>query len=162
MNQLEQGFTLVEIMIAIFVLSIGFLAAASMQISAVNKTSCANRITEAANLAQSKLEELMALQYTAGLTDPDLIDDKATVEGSEPYTDSNGNGLWDYKEPYIDSNNNGLWDAAHVDPNSQPGYNIGWSIFDNTPATLEKYIRVYVTQLDNKRITMLTCIKSRE
>ena len=105
---------------------------------------------------------LADLVRRAGDMDPELIDDKATVEGSEAYTDSNGNGLWDYKEPFIDSNNNGTWDAAHVDPNSQPGYTVGWSVFDNTPATSKKYIRVYVTRLDNKRTTMLTCIKARE
>ncbi len=161
-NQSEKGFTLVEVMVAIVVLSIGFFAVGSMQIAAVTTNSSANHITEATNLAQSRLEELMALEYSRISTDPDLIDDAATAGGSESYTDSNGNGLRDEKEPYADSNNNGVWDAAHVDPNPPPGYAITWSVLDNTAGSPEKYIRVYVTRHDNKRTIMLSCIKSRE
>ena len=73
----ERGFTLVEIMVAVVVLSIGLLASASMQLSAVHVNSSANGMTAATNLAQSRLEELMALQYTLAFTDPDLIGDDA-------------------------------------------------------------------------------------
>jgi len=161
-SQFEKGFTLVEIMVAIVVLSIGFFAAASMQISAVSTNSSANHITEATNLAQSRLEELMALECSRISTDPDLIDDAETAGGPESYTDSNGNGLRDEKEPYTDSNSNGVWDAAHVDPNPPSGYTITWSVLDNTTGSPEKYIKVYVTRHDNKRTVVLSCIKSRE
>ena len=161
-GQSEEGFTLGEIMVAIVVLSIGFFAAASMQISAVSTNSSANHITEATNLAQNRLEELMTLEYSVHFTDPDLIDDVETAKGPEPYTDSNGNGLRDEKEPYTDSNNNGVWDAAHVDPNPPPGYTVTWSVLDNTTGSPEKYIRVYVTRHDNNRTVMLSCIKSME
>jgi len=146
-SQFEKGFTLVEIMVAIVVLSIGFFAAASMQISAVSTNSSANHITEATNLAQSRLEELMALECSRISTDPDLIDDAETAGGPESYTDSNSNGVWD---------------AAHVDPNPPSGYTITWSVLDNTTGSPEKYIKVYVTRHDNKRTVVLSCIKSRE
>lgn len=158
----EPGFTLVETMAAIVVLSIGFLAAASMQISAVNANSSANRMTNAINLAQSRLEELMALEYSQVLADPDLTDDNDMIEEFEPYTDLNGNGLRDFKEPYTDSNGNGVWDAAHVDPNPPPGYMITWSVTDNMPTELAKYIRIFVTEHGSGRTLVLTGIKSRE
>jgi prepilin-type N-terminal cleavage/methylation domain-containing protein len=161
-SHFKKGFTLVEIMVAIVVLSIGFFAASSMQISAVSTNSSANHITEATNLAQSRIEELMALEYSRISTDPDLIDDAATAGGPESYNDSNGNGLRDEKEPYTDSNSNGVWDAAHVDPNPPSGYTITWSVLDNTTGSPEKYLRVYVTRHDNKRTIMLSCIKTRE
>ncbi len=160
-NLSPRGFTLVEIMVAVVILSIGLLAVASMQVSAVNTTASANSTTEATNLAQIKLEELMALQYAPLFTDPDLICDAAIAGAAEPYTDSNGNEIWDFGEPYVDSNSNGIWDAAHVDLNPPPGYIITWSVIDNRPIELAKYIRIYVTQKSNKKTILFTCIKSQ-
>ncbi len=194
-RRLQKGFTLVEIMVAVVILSIGLLAVASMQVSAVNTTSSANSTTEATNLAQIKLEELMACQYTRLFTDPDLICDAAitgaiepytdtdgvlgysagdmfvdwngdgvrnNAKGGEPYTDSNGNEIWDFGEPYVDSNSNGIWDAAHVDPNPPPGYIITWSVIDNRPINHAKFIRIYVTKKSKEKTILFTCIKSRE
>ena len=160
-RQRERGFTLVEIMVAIVVLSIGLLASASMQLSAVHVNSSANGMTAATNLAQSRLEELMALQYTQAFTDPDLIGDDAVGGTLEPFTDSNFNGLWDFGESYVDSNGNKVWDAAHVDPNPPPGYTITWSVIDNRPVKHAKFIRMYVTGHDKKKTILLTCIKPR-
>lgn len=160
-RQWEQGFTLVEIMVATVILSIGLLASASMQLSAVHVNSSANGMTAATNLAQSSLEELMALQYTQVFTDPDLISDEAVGGTLEPFTDSNSNGLWDFGESYVDSNGNSVWDAAHVDPNPPPGYTITWSVIDNRPVEHVKLIRMYVTQNDKKKTVLLSCIKSR-
>lgn len=157
----ENGFTLIEIMIAIVVLSIGFLASASMQLLAVDVNSSANCITEATNLAQRKLEEVMARQYTHVFTDPDLIND-ATAGSFELFSDINGNGLWDFGESYVDSNGNGFWDGAHVDLNPPPGYVISWSVIDDKPVPFAKHIRMYVSQRNKKNTILLTCIKPRE
>ena len=161
-QQSERGFTLVEIMVATVILSIGLLASASMQLSAVHVNSSANSMTAATNLAQSSLEELMAFQYTQAFTDPDLIGDEAVGGTLEPFTDSNSNGLWDFGESYVDSNGNSVWDAAHVDPNPPPGYIITWSVIDNRPVEHAKLIRMYVTQNDKKKTVLFSCIKPRE
>ncbi len=157
----ERGFTLVEIMVATVILSIGLLASASMQLSAVHVNSSANGMTAATNMAQSRLEELMALQYTQAFTDPDLIGDEAVGGTLESFTDSNSNGLWDFGESYVDSNGNSVWDAAHVDPNPPPGYTITWSVIDNRPVENAKFIRMYVTRNDKKKTVLLSCVKSR-
>jgi len=55
----EKGFTLLEVIIAMAILSVGLLAIGYMQITAIDTNSTANRITEGTTLAQDKLEELI-------------------------------------------------------------------------------------------------------
>ena len=160
LDRFDMGFSLVEVMVAVVFLSIGFFAAASMQIRAVDTHSSAMHMSEAAHVAQGKLEELMALEYSPTFIDPHLWDDRAMATFGEPFTDQNGNSLWDLKEPYADSNANGLWDPAHLDPSPPSGYTVSWSVFDDVSGNMEKYIRVYVTRHDNQKTTVLTCIRS--
>ncbi len=54
----EAGFTLIEAMIAMFILTISLLALAQLMIVSLDKTQFANYDAKAVNLAQSKLEEL--------------------------------------------------------------------------------------------------------
>ena len=66
----EKGFTMLEVLVAISILSFGLLSLASMQVAAINGNSGANRLTEATTWAQDKLEDLMALPGThADLSD---------------------------------------------------------------------------------------------
>ena len=81
----DKGFTLVEVVIALSILSIGLLAIASMQILAIHVNSTANNMTEGTTWAQDKLEELLALPFT----DSDLVDSNATVGTGTPYTEPN-------------------------------------------------------------------------
>jgi type IV pilus modification protein PilV len=59
----EDGFTLLEVIIAISLLMVGLLAVASMQVGAINGNADANRMTEATTLVQDRMEELMARSY---------------------------------------------------------------------------------------------------
>lgn len=54
----ESGFTLIEVMIAIIVFSIGLLAVALMQLKAINSNSQAQRLTEGAVQAQQLIEQI--------------------------------------------------------------------------------------------------------
>ena len=66
----EQGFTLIEIMIALVIFSIGLLGIAIMQINAINGNASARMSTEAATHAQDQIERLLGLPYThADLSD---------------------------------------------------------------------------------------------
>jgi prepilin-type N-terminal cleavage/methylation domain-containing protein len=60
----EKGFTLLEVIIAMAILSVGLLAVGYMQITAIDSNSTANRITEGTTLAQDKLEELITHRMT--------------------------------------------------------------------------------------------------
>ena len=80
----HRGFTLVEVLIAMFVLAFGILAVGSMQVTSIQQNARANRMTEAGILARDRLEKLMALAY---LTPPQPTDTgltAGTYEDPEP------------------------------------------------------------------------------
>jgi len=57
----QQGFSLVEVLVAILLLTVGLLALAQMQTRAVASNAFGNQLTQATFLAQDKLEELRLL-----------------------------------------------------------------------------------------------------
>lgn len=59
----EKGFTMIEVIIAISVLTIGILAVSSMQVSAIRGNSFAGRQSEGTTIALDRLEKLMSLSY---------------------------------------------------------------------------------------------------
>jgi type IV pilus assembly protein PilV len=59
----EAGFTLLEVMIAITILTVGLLAVAGMQTAAIRGNDNAYRVTEGTTWAQNRLELLIALPY---------------------------------------------------------------------------------------------------
>ena len=62
----EGGFTLIEVLIAMAILTIGLLAVATMQVSAIHGNKTGNEISRATFLAQDKLEELKTSTNTTG------------------------------------------------------------------------------------------------
>jgi prepilin-type N-terminal cleavage/methylation domain-containing protein len=59
----EKGFTLVEVMIAVMVLAVAFLAMYQMQAMAVRGNETGNQVTIATVLAQDKMEEIRNTAY---------------------------------------------------------------------------------------------------
>ena len=68
--QKESGFTLLEVILAISILTIGLLAVASMQISAVQGNNFSRSVTESSDRLQDTIEELLATNFS-GVTDTD-------------------------------------------------------------------------------------------
>ena len=69
----ERGFSIIEVMIAISILSIGILALASMQVAAMRGNSYAGSVTEGSTWALDHIEKLMNLPWDdASLQDADL------------------------------------------------------------------------------------------
>jgi len=67
----EGGFTLLEVIVAVSILTFGLLAVASMQLTAIHGNYNASDITEGTTVAQDRLEELMGLTYGhSDLSDP--------------------------------------------------------------------------------------------
>ncbi len=60
----SNGFTLIEVMIAILILSVGMMAMALLQISAIRGGAFANQMTQAAIDGQDKIEELRNTNYS--------------------------------------------------------------------------------------------------
>ncbi len=66
----NRGFTLLEVLFALAIFSIGILAIAGMQISSINGNSAARMQTEATTLAVERLEQLSARPYDHADLDP--------------------------------------------------------------------------------------------
>jgi len=58
------GFTLIEVLMAMAVLTIGLLAIGSMQISSINGNSTGKMTSQAASFASDQMERLLALNFT--------------------------------------------------------------------------------------------------
>ena len=67
MNQ-QKGFTLIEILIAMSLLSIGFLGAASLTVGIIKGNYHAKSTTTAIILAQDKLEQMKHIGYTPAVS----------------------------------------------------------------------------------------------
>ena len=73
----EKGFTLLEVIIAISILTIGLLAVASMQVSAIKGNTLSFGVTEATTWAGDQMEKLMIMPYDPDpYADDDPLDDR--------------------------------------------------------------------------------------
>ncbi len=57
-NNTQNGFSLIELLIAMAILALAMLAAASMQFNSVRNNTSGNMVTQANMLAKAKMEEL--------------------------------------------------------------------------------------------------------
>jgi prepilin-type N-terminal cleavage/methylation domain-containing protein len=79
----EAGFGLIELLIAMTVLSVGILALFAMFESGIRSTTRASTVTTAAALADKEMEGYRAIKYTSiGLPDDQVV---AAVTSSPPY-----------------------------------------------------------------------------
>ena len=63
----HDGFTIIEVVIAMAIFAIGILAVASLQVATINGNSSARKTTDAVTLAENRLETMMNVPY-AGIT----------------------------------------------------------------------------------------------
>jgi len=67
----EDGFTLIEVLIALTIFAVGLLAVAAMQNSAILMNSNAGKLTHLSTWGMDKMEELSSLPYFDADLDPD-------------------------------------------------------------------------------------------
>jgi prepilin-type N-terminal cleavage/methylation domain-containing protein len=119
----QNGFTIVEVMIAIVILSIGMLAAWALQFSSTRGNTSSRNLTLSASCASDRLEQLIQLPYAHA--------DLSAVNPHTPAQDADG----------IDNNFNGEIDeAGETGP-----LRISWQVTDDTPIPQTKTIRVDVS-----------------
>jgi len=125
-----QGYSLIEVLIALAVFAVGILAVFSMQISATSGNALARGLTENYTAATDKVEELLALPY-----------DHANLDtANSPFTPAqSGDG--------IDNDGDGL-----VDEGGETGHlTINWQVWDSTLWGQDiKSVRVTVTSAVNR------------
>lgn len=165
----NDGFSLVEIMIALVIFSLGILAVGAMQITSVYGNTKSRMVSDAANAATDFMENLLARDYQHPLliddddgkdeTDSDANTYDAARDGTEEDADNNG----------TDDNggNFGLDDTVNPDGHSfsaDGNYEIFWNIAVDYPRNGVKTVKVTVnwTERGDAKSLSLTNIKAQE
>ena len=134
----NEGLTLLEVLVAIAILSFGLLAVATMQGSSIKGNSQAIGTTEAITLAQDKLEKLMRLPYNdADLTDTD--NDGTSQDADDDGDDDDGGNFG--LDKTVDGAENPIADRSDL---SNPRYKLYWNIAVDEPIANVKTIRIIV------------------
>jgi type IV pilus assembly protein PilV len=130
----QQGFTLVEVMIAMFILGVALMTLITMQVTGIRGNSTASRISTAADRGSSQVEAIFGMSYD--------LEPRLTAAMAANYTAA---------------------DANHKLPVSADGYSIYWNVVNDQPLPNLKSIQVIINRLDQgqaKSITM-NYIKSK-
>jgi len=127
----ENGYTLIEVLVAIAIFAIGILAVLQMQLSAINGNAMARKLTDNYTWAARRAEELMSLPYD----DPTLTDtggNFVTVAQDADGIDNDGDG--------------------RIDETGETGYvQMFMKVQDDTPSTGLKTVTVRITSSGRKR-----------
>ena len=118
----NKGFTITEVMIALAIFSIGFLAYSGLQISATKSNTKSRWLTQAVTCATDRVEQLLDLPYTHA----DLDNGKHTLP-----EDADG----------IDNNSDGRID----EPSESGPLNFNWTVTDNAPLANVKTVNISIT-----------------
>ncbi len=130
----QDGFTLIEVIIALFVLTIGILGVFAMQGAAINGNSVASQMTQAATLGGDRLETLMTLPYN---------DINSLQDVSDTGANAGATGL---------GNTDETGKVADYGPFIQDSFTIFYNIADNYPIFGTKTMRVIIRRIDNKTV----------
>jgi prepilin-type N-terminal cleavage/methylation domain-containing protein len=141
----ESGFTLIESMVALAVLSIGIVVMYAMQTGSVRGNYLAQNITTASAWAVERMEEINGLDY-----DDDLLDDRNNDGTGQ---DTNGNGKDDDDDVLgavdnilnfgLDQNTTATADFTNTDLS---GFTMHYNIAVDHPLEKMKIIRVIVVR----------------
>jgi prepilin-type N-terminal cleavage/methylation domain-containing protein len=117
----NSGFTLIEILIAMVILSVALLSMASTTVSVIKGNQVSDRVTEAVTLAQDTIEELRNKNFYLGTNGTlEAADNTATGDDSVLGTDddpishelkNSNTGNDAFKPPPSDSDESGIADA---------------------------------------------------
>lgn len=132
----QNGFTLVELLIALVIFAVGILGVATMQVTSIKGNSKGRQVSEASNVAADRLEMFMSLSYN----DAALADGTGTNDGiaglddlspSDGVSDGDGDGVND----------------------------IFWNIAVDSPLPNTKTIKVFVDPPGSAKNVEMTYIK---
>jgi prepilin-type N-terminal cleavage/methylation domain-containing protein len=84
----EKGFTLVELLIALFIFSIGIVGAAKLHVAAISGNAYSMQMTTAMNVAHVAAEQLQDNDFTVTQVTDDILtsDPLETTEGAQVHT----------------------------------------------------------------------------
>jgi len=82
----NRGFTLIEVLVAVFLLTVALLGTAALTTTVIKGNSLSQRSTTATTLAKDKLEELKARSFTSLSGGTDSWNAEGTTGGTAYYT----------------------------------------------------------------------------
>jgi len=123
----NKGFTLIEVLITMAILSIGILAVAAMQITSTKVNSSSRRITEATALAETQIERLIQLPYDH--------DDLNPV--NNPHGGPQGAYTVNWNAAEVDLDSDGANDSKTID------LTVSWSYFGDRHLSIQYIIPKY-------------------
>lgn len=137
-TRLSQGFTLLEIMVAVLIFSFGLLGMSGMHITAIRMNAAAHLTTQLATVAQEQMEDLLVQPYDAPIfTDTEPLVGRATTycvlyprEGLKPCK-TTAPSLSQGLRPYCritQQSDNGAECSDRAFPPPTSGYKILWKV----------------------------------
>lgn len=139
----QNGFTIIELLIALVIFTVGILGVATMQTTSIKGNSKGRLISEASNVAADRIERILSLPYN----DPSLADTDG--DGTDQADDESNYGLDDLENPdgSADSNGDGTDD-------------IFWNIAVDHPLKNTKTIKIFVKPRGAGDFIEMTYIKT--
>jgi len=125
-DKAEKGFSLIEVLIALAIFSIGILAVTSLQVSASLQSRNSSEITEASAIASNQMEELMLRPFDHNDLDPAL----------NPHTLSSGKYGIQWTVTASDLNSDTINDSKTVD------MTVSWNKF-NSMGSNQRQVRMF-------------------
>jgi prepilin-type N-terminal cleavage/methylation domain-containing protein len=134
----QEGFTLVEALVAIVIFAIGIIGCYTMQMNSIGSSIQANTMTTSSTWATYAIENLLALEY-----DNNLLKNSSgnAVDGRVDLDDTNKAG--DTPDGYWQVRKAGKVEQA---ADADALYTIYWNVVDDYPLTNTKQIRVNVVR----------------
>jgi len=142
---LEDGFSLIEVLVALTIFAIGLLALASMQMTAINGNAISQRLTTETSVAEGVMEWLQSLPAT------DPIFDTATTAAqvTNPPFDANGK---------VNLKGGGVLTATYdIIPDPPPGTGSGW--FPASVVRINVNVTSSVSSMSPVRLTSLKWVR---
>jgi len=93
----SKGFSLVEVLVALFILSIALLALAGLMVTTTRNNSFGSNMTEAATFAQDKVEELKVSSWGSVVSGADARTGSTGISYARTWTvtdNANGTQRW--------------------------------------------------------------------
>jgi type IV pilus assembly protein PilV len=129
----QQGFSLIEVLIAMVILGIGLLTLITMQTTGIMGNAKANNITVASDWGVDRMEQIFALDY-----DDDELKDDVNPTGAAGLDETGAT-------------------ADGTDTSPDGNYTISWNIADEDMMPNTKTIRVIIERSDfgeDRKVTM--------
>lgn len=115
MQKADAGFTLIEVLIALSIFSIGLLSIAGMQGTAIRANSRANTLSVATSIAQGVMEEILARDSDASLFASDVANVTWDLAPGVSATTLSLDGAGTYSATYTIDADNPVSDVTRVD-----------------------------------------------